>query len=481
MVRRSDGFSQRIQATLIVGAPGVLALIILGIAGILGWFATLAAVVAVLLASVPIAAWQLRRLERLLERIQHLAESGTRRPSDVPSEDVALSTRLGPPLEPAVAEANERLRLREAALRAKLASSEAVLSALPDPMILLDAEARLLRLNTAAEALFGQGKVGRDLVEILRHPGLVDAAERACRGETVSDVEFQLPGAIERSFQARLTPLAGADDQAAVLSLHELTAIRRAERLRGDFVANASHELRTPLASLVGFIETLRGPARNDAKARARFLSIMEEQAQRMARLIEDLLSLSRIELDEHTPPKDQVELTQILRSTASALEIQARKKQMQILLDLDVEAEVLGNEDELNQLFQNLVDNAVKYGRPGTEVRVVAEPIKMPSDVSGRRSIDGIKVTVIDQGEGIARADIPRLTERFYRVDKARSRALGGTGLGLAIVKHIANRHRGRLTIESELGKGSRFSIHLPLAGETAARSGREAQPAAQ
>ena len=200
-----------------------------------------------------------------------------------------------------------------------------------------------------------------------------------------------------------------------------------------------------------------------------------------MARLIEDLLSLSRIELDEHTPPKDRVDLAQILRSTASALEIQARKKQMRICLELDSVPEVRGNEDELNQLFQNLVDNAVKYGRAGTEVRVIAEPIKMPSGASGQQSVKGIEVSVIDQGEGIARADIPRLTERFYRVDKARSRALGGTGLGLAIVKHIANRHRGRLTIESELGKGSRFSIQLPLARETEAQSGRKAQSAAE
>ena len=480
MARRSGAFRQRIDATLVVAAPGVLVLAALAAGGSLAWPTALAAIAAVLLASAPIAAWQLRRLERLLQRIRDLAESGGQRSPE--EDDQALSSHIGPPLEPAVAEADEKLRLREAALRAKLTSSEAVLSALPDPMILLDAETRLLRLNTSAEALFGQGKEGRALVEILRHPEVVDAAERACRGEWVGGVEFQLPGAIERSFQARLSPLAGNDEQAAVLSLHELTAIRRAERLRGDFVANASHELRTPLASLVGFIETLRGPARDDDTARDRFLSIMEEQAQRMSRLIEDLLSLSRIELDEHTPPKNQVDLAQILRSTVSALEIQARKKQMRIQLELGGrEPEVLGNEDELNQLFQNLVDNAVKYGRPKTAVRVVVEPIERPSEVSGRRAVAGIKVSVIDQGEGIAREDIPRLTERFYRVDKARSRALGGTGLGLAIVKHIANRHRGRLTIESQPGQGSRFSIHLPLAGEAAAGGGRAAQPAAE
>lgn len=479
MMQRPSALRQRIQATLVVAAPGVLTLMILAAADSLGWIAALASVAAVVLASAPIAAWQLRRLERLLQRIRDLAENKAQRSSE--DDDEALSSQIGPPLEPAVAEADEKLRLREAALRAKLASSEAVLSALPDPMILLDAETRLLRLNTSAEVLFGHGKQGRALVEILRHPEVVDAAERTCRGEWVGGVEFQLPGAIERSFQARLTPLPGDDEQAAVLSLHELTAIRRAERLRGDFVANASHELRTPLASLVGFIETLRGPARDDGAARERFLSIMEEQAQRMSRLIEDLLSLSRIELDEHTPPKDQVDLVQILRSTVSALEIQARKKQMRIRLELEGAPEVLGNEDELNQLFQNLIDNAVKYGRPKTDVRVVVEPVRMPSEVSGRQDLAGIKVSVIDQGEGIAREDIPRLTERFYRVDKARSRALGGTGLGLAIVKHIANRHRGRLTIESRPGRGSCFSIHLPLAGEAPAQGGRTAQPAAE
>ena len=390
MARTSGAFGQRIKATLVAAAPGVLALIVLAAAGSLGWGAALAAIAIVLLAGAPIAAWQLRRLERLLQRIRRLTENE----AQGLSEEEDLSTQIGPPLEPAVAEADEKLRNREAALRAKLASSEAVLTALPDPMILLDTESRLLGLNTAAEDLFGQGKEGRALLEILRHPGVVDAAERACRGEEVEGVEFQLPGAIERSFQARLSPLGGADEQAAVLSLHELTAIRRAERLRGDFVANASHELRTPLASLVGFIETLRGPARDDNAARERFLSIMEEQAQRMSRLIEDLLSLSRIELDEHTPPKNQVDLAPILRSTVRALEIQARKKRMRIRLELGTTPEVLGNEDELNQLFQNLIDNAVKYGRPGTDVRVVVEPVKMPSEVSGRRDLDAVKAS---------------------------------------------------------------------------------------
>ena len=475
MLKGFSRVSQRTAAGLLIAAPGLLGLAGLAAFGQLGWALALGVGCALLLAAWALAALHFSQLDGLRHRIRSLAENDAQAAAE--SEATMVGTSL-PELETTVAEVSEKVQRREAVLRAKLGSNDAVLSALPDPLILLDSRGRLQRLNTAAEALFGPGREGRDLIDILRHPELVAAAERACRGGPGSQVEFTLPGNVERSFHARLTPLAQPGELAAALTLHELRAIRRAERLRGDFVANASHELRTPLASLVGFIETLRGPARKDQEAQERFLSIMDEQAQRMSRLIEDLLSLSRIELDEHTPPKDRVDLVHVLRSTAGALEIQARKKQMRIQLDLQDPLEVLGNEDELNQLFQNLIDNAVKYGRPKTEVRVTARRGKTPGPTGGGRPVDGVQVMVSDEGEGIAREDLPRLTERFYRVDKARSRALGGTGLGLAIVKHIVNRHRGRLTIESEPGRGSTFSIHLPLA-QSGAQSG--AQPAAK
>ncbi len=229
--------------------------------------------------------------------------------------------------------------------------------------------------------------------------------------------------------------------------------------MRADFVANASHELRTPLSSLMGFIETLRGPARDDAAARERFLGIMQQQAERMSRLVNDLLSLSRIELDEHVPPTGRVAVGPLLQSVADALELKAQRKGQRLELDLAPDLPpVVGDLDQLYQVFQNLVSNAINYGRQGGVVGLSAR-----SAGDGRRT--SLVVTVRDQGEGIAREHLPRLTERFYRVDPARSRAVGGTGLGLAIVKHIVSRHRGRLEIDSEVGRGSVFTVFLPAA----------------
>ncbi len=234
--------------------------------------------------------------------------------------------------------------------------------------------------------------------------------------------------------------------------MRDVTALRRGEQMRADFVANVSHELRTPLTSVVGFIETLRGPAKDDPEAQARFLDLMETQSTRMTRIVNDLLSLSRIEMNEHTPPDDAVDLKQTISTVADMLAPQSHARDVTITLDLDaVDGPVVGQADELAQLFQNLIENAIKYGRAGSTVRV-----------EGSVRDDVVAVSVIDQGEGIPREHIARLTERFYRVDTARSRDLGGTGLGLAIVKHIANRHRGDLTIQSEPGVGSTFTVTL-------------------
>jgi two-component system phosphate regulon sensor histidine kinase PhoR len=242
--------------------------------------------------------------------------------------------------------------------------------------------------------------------------------------------------------------------------------------MRADFIANASHELRTPLTTLTGFIETLRGPARDDAEARERFLAIMHQQAARMTRLVEDLLSLSRIELNEHVMPQGLVALDSLLRHLADALELRAAERGMRIRLDLPPALpEVLGDRDELAQVFQNLVDNGIKYGRAGSDITVTAATGVRPSYSSDAGGNPFVSVAVRDCGEGIAREHLPRLTERFYRVDTARSREMGGTGLGLAIVKHILNHHRGFLEIESTLGAGSAFTVFLrPHPGATAA-----------
>ncbi len=356
----------------------------------------------------------------------------------------------------------------------ELAAAHAVQAALPEPLLLLDSGRRIVRANDAAVQLLGDRLIDRDLAGALRHPAVLAATDAVLRGEGSRLVEFEIASPIERNLSARIAPLAPttAEGTAAVLLLHDLTDMKRSERLRADFVANASHELRTPLASLVGFIETLRGPARDDAAARERFLSIMAEQAARMSRLVDDLLSLSRIEMNEHRAPTGEVDIGNVLRSVADTLEQRAAARGMRFSFDFPSDlAPVLGDADELTQVFQNLFDNAIKYSAAATDIEISAYPSSrtLATARAGQRS-PAIAVAVRDRGPGIPRDYLPRLTERFYRVDPARSRELGGTGLGLAIVKHIVSHHRGVLDIDSEIGKGSVFTVHLPVAaGERA------------
>jgi two-component system phosphate regulon sensor histidine kinase PhoR len=377
--------------------------------------------------------------------------------------------------------------------------NEAILEALPDPLVLIGGERRVRHANQAARALFGDRMVDVDLTLSLRHPEVVGAVDAVLGGSASRTVEFPLPGPVECIYQARIKPFlhrpagvpggapGGPDAPPVVpmvlLSLHDITTIKRSEQSRADFVANASHELRTPLATLIGFIETLRGPARDDQPARERFLGIMHDQSTRMARLVDDLLSLSRIELDEHTRPTGRVDVVRSVGAAVAAFELKAaaRKVRLRVLAADDLPM-VVGDADQLSQVMHNLISNGIKYTQEQTEVTVTikltdatavggtAPPVVVvaAAGTAGRRPprpvSQMISIAVTDQGEGIARTHLPRLTERFYRVDPARSRALGGTGLGLAIVKHILNRHRGRLTIESEVGRGSTFTVWLPV-----------------
>lgn len=346
--------------------------------------------------------------------------------------------------------------------------SEELFDSLPEPLILLDHHRRVARLNRAARQVFGQDLAGRDLAAILRDPVVLGAADAVLAGDVARDAEFTLPGTVRRTFRVAVGRLHGESRQGGtvVLAFTDLTTIRQMEQMRSDFVANASHELRTPLATLSGFIETLRGPARDDADARERFLGIMQDQASRMARLVNDLLSLSRIELNEHSPPRGNIDLGVIVERSVLAMHPLAQAKSVEIRATVADDARmVVGDQDELVQLVQNLLDNAVKYGREGTPVDVVLEASpSLPAAAGPALKHGAIRLSVRDRGEGIAREHLPRLTERFYRVDTARSRKLGGTGLGLAIVKHIVNRHRGVLMIDSVPGEGSVFSVYLPL-----------------
>jgi two-component system phosphate regulon sensor histidine kinase PhoR len=351
-------------------------------------------------------------------------------------------------------------------------SRQNILDSLPDPLFILDHRRRIVSTNGAARELFEMERtagplVGRDLAGIIRDPKVLEAADGALGQAKKAEAEFTLPSPVERTFIAAVVPLSSSvhDGAAALVLLHDQTERLKMDQMRADFVANASHELRTPLASVLGFTETLLGPAKDDPEAQAKFLPIMLTQAERMKRLIDDLLSLSRIELHEHTRPTEAVDVMQTLRNVIELIEKQGAGNKPVIRVTADADApKAVADINELYQVFFNLLSNAVKYGgEKGVDIEVSLSQSR-PKGMPGRGPC--LKIAVRDYGEGIPREHLARLTERFYRVDNARSRQLGGTGLGLAIVKHITIRHRGALTIESEIGKGSTFAVFLPIPG---------------
>ncbi|WP_374655337.1 ATP-binding protein [Dongia sp.] len=360
-----------------------------------------------------------------------------------------------------------------------LEAPRALLDALPDPVLVLDAQRRIGLANVAARDLLGSDIEGSSLLSVLRQPALLTALDALARGDSPEPME--LPEIAGHSMVAELAGIgqAGAELGRTLIVFHDVSNLRRAESLRSDFVANVSHELKTPLATLIGFLETLKGPARNDEQARARFLDIMLTEAQRMSRIVADLLSLSRIELNEHQPPEGAADLKRLLASVLDGLVLKAEQRGTVIRRpDPDLLPVVPGDADELTQVVQNLVDNALKYSRDQAVVTIKAEIITDPAllrlHLPHPKGVPAaVALSFRDQGPGIAREHLPRLTERFYRVDTARSREMGGTGLGLAIVKHIVNRHRGKLEIQSVLGEGSIFTIYLPMDAAPAAVSG--------
>jgi two-component system phosphate regulon sensor histidine kinase PhoR len=329
-----------------------------------------------------------------------------------------------------------------------------LLDQLPIPVMLLDDDERVLFVNHSMRDVLGPGLDRKRASSVLRNPQVLAAIAEARSGFS-TNVPFSLPVPIERHYQAYAARISVSPSVTALL-LHDLTVVKRSEQLRADFIANASHELRTPLAAVTGFIETLRGHAREDAVARDQFLDIMAVEAARMRRLIDDLLSLSRIEMNEHVKPEGRIGLESVVRQAAAALKPLAAQDGITITVEGQAHTpQVIGEQDELAQLFQNLIHNAIKYGREQGKVQISV----------GQLPDGQVFAAVRDDGEGIAPNAIPRLTERFYRVDVKRSRERDGTGLGLAIVKHIISRHQGRLNIESKLGEGSVFTVLLPAA----------------
>ena len=343
----------------------------------------------------------------------------------------------------------------------------AAVAGLPDAVIVVDRQMIVIAFNGKAQAIAPGIVTGLPVSLALRVPDLIDAIRRTVATGQGQQVEFFERVPADRWSEAFVNPITLPAEHVPgrelfVVTLHDLTPMRRMEEMRADFVANASHELRTPLASLAGFIDTLQGSAKDDTNARARFLDIMKAQATRMARLIDDLLSLSRIELRAHLQPQTHVDLVAILRHVADGLQVLARDRGVDIKIDMPPEAlTIRGDRDELIRAFENLVENALKYGSSGKRIEITGR--REQTSEGGAEAL----IAVRDFGPGIAPEHLPRLTERFYRVDVGESRAQGGTGLGLALAKHVFNRHRGRLTIDSIPGQGATFTARLPLISE--------------
>ncbi len=445
-----DRFSSEILriSLLLAGAP-LAVLACLTAVDFLTFWVAVAAAVPIFCSIFLIVRWGLRDLSQAAAAID---------------DEASVPASIGFGVAARIAHAAMRVRQQHAELLGELRREhnrlQQVFDQVPAPLILLDADGNVTLANQATETMLEPGTKTGLFINLVREPGFIDTVTQTLADGISRQVQFTLAYPRQRYLSASITGLdPGTGAGPALILIEDQSVARRVDQMRVDFVANASHELRTPLSTLSGYIETLAGGAGEDPAVRQRFLDIMHAQASRMARLIDDLMSLSRIEAGEYGEPDTPVELRPLVQDQVEALQLTAGERQMSFRIDLESPRDpltVTGDRDQLVQVVQNLLDNAIKYGKSGQQIRVEL----------GRRA-DGanaeVFASVVDSGAGIAAEHLDRLTERFYRVDWGRSRELGGTGLGLAIVKHILNRHGGRLEIDSALGEGSRFTVILP------------------
>jgi two-component system phosphate regulon sensor histidine kinase PhoR len=455
------GFRQLILTALSVAFPAGLVFVVLAAMEMLGWGTAILSATAAWLGAVAM----LRIYFGDLRRVARYATDLRDRYKGTPPQHITFAAASE--LSSLYTQIAAAFRDRIALLEAQTSTDAEILDHLPNPVVMVNRHRVVTGFNRAAKGLFHNLEIGRDLTRFIRDPILLDAFDDvASARETMKHAEFVLAADAHRHFDVLTARLpAAAGDRNFVLTFSDLTELRKLEQMRADFATDAGHELRTPLSVLLGFIETLEGPAKDDPDALNQFLPVMRDQAQRMQHLIEDLLSLARIELNEHTPPSDDCDVGKIIGKVAKSLAMKADAKGMNIRVTSTLDdTEMVGEEKELTQVFVNLVENAIKYGHANTDVEVSISLAKNPPGALARFRHDRIMAVAIrDHSDGIAREHLPRLTERFYRVDTARSRAVGGTGLGLAIVKHLVQRHRGTMQIESEQGVGSVFTVYLP------------------
>ncbi len=455
-------FSTLLKTIMVVSSPSLLVLSLLAILGDLQFnyfvYGYLGSMVISAIFVVPF----LSNISALTHYVNDLSED-----KRVRSPDLSLLSNVGE-LSGALSRLQRSWENKRQEMETVITEREILVDTLPDILIMTNDDKVIVRTNRAARNIFGQNLAHRHLREIIPNETLMNAISGVIDDLRGQVIEFHLEEPVPLDFQAIIErfPIPSEGGISIVITLTDITAQKRIQRMRADFVANASHEIRTPLASIIGFIETLRGPAKDDPIAREEFLKVMADQAERMSKLVSDLLSLSKIEMNAHTSPMAKVDFLRIIRAEKQHFEWASKQKNVTLRLKLnDNLPPTRGDDEELAQVVRNLIGNAIKYTNPDTEVVLTAKlTSQLPDDPLFRNLSRAICFSVQDHGEGIAKEHLPRLTERFYRVDTARTRKVGGTGLGLSIVKHVLNRHRGLLTIESEVGEGSVFSVFLPV-----------------
>jgi len=455
-------FNTLLKTLIVVSSPSLLVLAVFSLTGALDFNYFIYGYIAAMVISAAFVFPFLSNISALTHYVNDLALD-----KRVHSPQLSILSNVGE-LSGALNRLQRSWENKRQEMETVITEREILVDTLPDILIMTNDDKMIVRTNRAARNIFGQNLAHRYLYDIIPNDALMNAITSVVEDLHGQAIEFHLDGAVIKDFLAIIErfPIPSEGGISIVITLTDITQQKRIQHMRADFVANASHEIRTPLASIIGFIETLRGPAKDDEIARDEFLKVMAEQAERMSKLVNDLLSLSKIEMNAHAAPTSKVDLLRIIRNEKQNFEWACKQKNVTIKLKLNENLPpTRGDDEELAQVVRNLVGNAIKYTNPESEVVLTARLTStLPDDPIFRGFSRAICFSVEDHGEGIAPQHIPRLTERFYRVDTARTRKVGGTGLGLSIVKHVLNRHHGVMTIDSEVGKGSTFNVYLPV-----------------
>ena len=455
-------FNTLLKSILVVSSPALVVLGLYVFFGILTLSQTMYAYGLVFLASGALIYPFLSNVSSLTHYVNEIAQDKRVAPPEL--------SFLGMAVE--LSQALNRLQagwdVKKKQMETIITEREILVDTLPDILIMVNDEKKVVRTNRAARAIFGQNLAGKYLGDVIGSKYLTDAVNSVIQDLKGREIEFRIEEPVVRDFLAIIErfPVPTTGGISTVITMNDITELKSVEQMRADFVANASHELRTPLASIKGFVETLMGPAKDDEPARIEFLKIMLEQSDRMQQLIGDLLSLSKIEMNVHSVPTEPMDISAVVRKEADGFKRIASDKNVRVVLNIhDNLPQVKGEATEMAQVAHNLISNAIKYGFADSDVTVTLKvTTELPQDLNMRNLSRVVAFSVRDRGEGIPKQHLPRLMERFYRVDSARTRQVGGTGLGLAIVKGIIQRHRGAITIDSVVGEGTTFTVYLPI-----------------